>query len=65
MPTYRFEIKLPAPIPEDVVKVKVAELMKQLLAQYGVINIKVDVTQQGVSSTGTQTEEEYEETVTA
>jgi hypothetical protein len=49
MPTYTFKIRVPVPIPEDVLKVEITKFMQQLLEKYGAIEIDVDVRQKGAS----------------
>lgn len=49
MPTYVFKIRVPVPIPEDILKIEMTKFMQQLLEKYGAIEIDVDVKQKGVN----------------
>jgi hypothetical protein len=57
MPTYTFKIRVPVPIPEDVLKVEITKFMQQLLEKYGAIEIDVDVRQKGASVQSSEEEE--------
>jgi len=57
MPTYTFKIRVPVPIPEDVLKVEITKFMQQLLEKYGAIEIDVDVKQKGASVQSSREEE--------
>jgi len=61
MPTYTFKIRVPVPIPEDVLKVEITKFMQQLLEKYGAIEIDVDVKQKGASVQSSGEEESSKE----
>ncbi len=63
MPTYTFKIRVPVPIPEDVLKVEMTKFMQQLLEKYGAIEIDVDVKQRGAVAESSG-EEEGEKSIT-
>jgi hypothetical protein len=43
MPEYVFKFKLPAPIPQDVLKVELDKFIREMLRKYGVYEVNVEV----------------------
>ncbi len=43
MPEYVFKFKLPAPIPQDVLRVELDKFVREMLRKYGVYEVNVEV----------------------